>query len=38
MDMHLPGIDGQTATRLIRERGIESPILALTADVRKEKP
>lgn len=36
MDMHLPGIDGHAATRLIREHGIKTPILALTADVREE--
>ena len=31
MDMHMPIMDGQTATQKIREAGFEGPIFALTA-------
>lgn len=36
MDMHLPGIDGQSATKMIRQRDVDIPIMALTADIRSE--
>lgn len=31
MDMHLPSLDGISATKAIRQRGVFSPIVALTA-------
>ncbi len=31
MDIKMPGMDGLTATRILREKGYEKPIVALTA-------
>ena len=36
MDQQMPGIDGRQATQAIRDLGIETPVLSLSADVFEE--
>ena|GEM_PF-1888546 len=37
MDIHIPGMDGISATRELRDRGIETPIIVISADSSEER-
>ncbi|MBW8002895.1 MAG: response regulator [Planctomycetes bacterium] len=36
MDMHMPNMNGYEATKVLRDEGIETPIIALTANVLRD--
>lgn len=37
MDIHMPELDGLEATRILREQGIEIPVIAVSADALQER-